>query len=140
LAKTVTCNRNSCACRMCINNKHIVQINISSLSQAIKRSHSFLTFVPPRCSSRSCLPPFHSPLKKANAKSFKKKHFAFALFRRGLHTAQRVVRRASASTTPHNSASCVMPCLCLPPLVNLAVAALPAPSGLAPLRCALNQG
>ena len=40
----------------------------------------------------------------------------------------------------HNFRKLQLPCLCLPPLVNLAVAALPAPSGSAPLRFALNQG
>jgi hypothetical protein len=33
-------------------------------------------------------------------KALKKKHFAFAFSRRGLHTAHCVVRRGSASTTP----------------------------------------
>ncbi len=40
----------------------------------------------------------------------------------------------------HNFRKLQLPCLCLPPLVNLAVAALPAPSVSAPLRFALNQG
>jgi len=45
----------------------------------------------------------------------------------------------------HNFRKLQLPCLCLPPLVNLAVAALPAPSGLAGRArkgraFALNQG
>jgi len=48
-----------------------------------------------RASFRSAV---HS--KRQLQKALKKKHFAIAFFRRGLHTAPCVVRRGSASTTP----------------------------------------